>query len=185
MKNTILFTTLLLSSSCALAANGYAGINAGIAKQKAGIEGASVSQDETGFKAYGGYQFDPHIGIEGGYARFGEMSGSAQGATVGAKPTSFYAAVTGTMPATAQMNVFVKLGVARSDTDVYATYRGQREEIDMTRNSALLGTGFQYKFSNNLSLVGEYEYFGKVVKDHESGLYLKASLISIGLRLGF
>lgn len=185
MKNTILFTALLLSSSCAFAASGYAGINAGIAKQKAGIEGASVSQDETGFKVYGGYQFDSNFGIEGGYARFDEMSESAQGATVGAKPSSFYAAVTGTMPATAQTSVFVKLGIVRSDTDVHATYRGRHAEIDVTRNSALLGTGFQYKFSNSLSLVGEYEYFGKVVKDRPSGVYLKASLISVGLRLAF
>ena len=49
----------------------------------------------------------------------------------------------------------------------------------------MFGIGAQYKFSDTMSLVAEYENYGKVAKYDEVDMSLKASLISVGLRVAF
>lgn len=185
MKNTLLFATLLLSTSCALAGNAYIGVNAGSAEQKVSTSLGSASDEAFGFKAYGGYQVDANVGMEAGYVRFGEATGSALDVTIGAKSKSVYAALTGAMPASAYLNVFVKLGIVRTETDVHVTNACECLNLEESRNSRLLGVGVQYKFSDTMSLVGEYENYGKVIRDGASGIDLKPSLVSVGVRIAF
>ncbi len=185
MKNTIVLAALLLSSTCALAGTGYAGINAGSASHRVSIQGASASDDDTGVKVYGGYHFTPRTALEVGYVHFGETSSTEGWYTVGAKPKSVYAALTASMQASEQFELFAKLGVARNETTVFASNMTQRSEIERSRTSPLLGVGVAYRMSERFSIVGEYEYFGKVAEDGPSGIQLKASLVSIGIRMGF
>lgn len=185
MKNTILLATLLLSSSCAFAGNTYVGINAGSASQKVHADGESVSDNTTAFKVYGGYKMGTNVGIEAGYARFGKLSETEDGVTFGVKPTSFYVAVTGSMPATEKLDVFVKLGVARSETEIFISQGTQRASVDRNRSNVMGGIGLQYRFSDSFSAVAEYEHFGKVASYDEFGAKLKVSLVSVGLRMAF
>ncbi len=145
----------------------------------------SLSESATAFKIVGGYQATPMFGIEAGYVRFGEASVSGNGASIGSKPTSFYAALTGTLPVSPAFNLFAKLGAATSETTIFASDVDGREEFEETGTSAVIGIGAQYKFSDTMSLVAEYENFGKVAKDSESSGNLKVSLVSIGLRIAF
>ena len=96
MKNTILLAALLVVSSSALANPGsYVGVNVGSTELKITADGDSGSENGTGGKVYAGYQFTPAIGAELGYVRFGDISATEDGFTVGFKPNSFYAALTG------------------------------------------------------------------------------------------
>lgn len=57
------------------------------------------------------------------------------------------------------------------------------ESESHNKTSALFGIGAAYHFDKKLSLVAEYENFGKVAS--EDGAKLKADLLSIGLRYKF
>jgi OOP family OmpA-OmpF porin len=186
MKNKIILAALLLSSSCAFAAPGaYVGVNAGSTDQEMSMNGQSGSENSTGIKVYGGYQFSPALGLEAGYVRFGEATDSDEGFTIGAEPTAFYAALTGTMAVSPSLNVFGKLGVTKNDTDIFVAFEGNRVTDKKSVTTAVFGVGVQYKFSDTMSLVAEFENYGKVAKYEDEGLSLKASLMSVGLRVAF
>ena len=187
MKNQIILAALLLSSSCAFAGNGYVGINAGTTKQTISFDGDSGSEDTTGARVYGGYQVNPGFGIEVGYVHFGKISESEEGVSVSFKPTAIYAAATGTMPISPSMNLIGKIGVARNDTTFGASFEGQSMSFDKNNTSAMFGIGVQYKFSDTMSLVAEYEDFGKIAKFDEGDFKanMKASIVSVGLRVAF
>lgn len=188
MKNTILLAALLVVSSSALANPGsYVGVNVGSTELKITADGDSGSENGTGGKVYAGYQFTPAIGAELGYVRFGDISATEDGFTVGFKPNSFYAALTGTMVMTPKVNLFGKIGAARTDSNVYVEYQRERISIDRSGTSVMFGLGVQYKFSERLSLVAEYENFGKILKLNSDDLSAdaNASLVSVGLRYAF
>lgn len=185
MKNTILLAALLLASSGAFAANAYVGINASSALQRVDVSIGTLSERTTGYKVYGGYKLSANVGVEGGYVNFGKVSESVGGTTATVEPSSFYVALTGAMPATDNIEVFVKLGVARSETKYSIQTATLRESEERTRIGAVAGIGFQYRFSDSLSAVGEYEYFAKVSSVDELGAKSKVSLISLGLRMAF
>jgi OOP family OmpA-OmpF porin len=185
MKKSLLCAALILSSSAAFAGNGYAGLSAGSSTHKVSTGGLSVSDDTLGVKVYAGLQVNEAFGIEAGYAHFGKSKISAEGDSLGAKPTSFYVAATGTFKASPQFDVFGKVGVARSDTNVYANFDGESGNVDQSGTSAIFGVGLKYKLSETMSLVAEYENFGKVAKADDADLNLKVSLVSVGLRIAF
>jgi OOP family OmpA-OmpF porin len=186
MKKHIILAALLLSSAVAIAAPGaYVGVNAGSTDQKLSAEGESGSETSTGFKVYGGYQATDAIGIEAGYAAFGKASAGDDEFYLSAKPTAFYAAVTGTMPVSPSLDLFGKLGVAKSETTITAFDGGVGGSVERKGTSALFGIGAQYKFSDTMSLVAEYENYGKVAKFDEGDLSLKITQVSIGLRVAF
>jgi OOP family OmpA-OmpF porin len=186
MNKKITLAALLLSSSCAFAAPGaYVGVNVGSADQEINVGSQSASESSTGVKVYGGYQVNSAFGIEAGYVRFGEASDTEDGETFGAKPSSIYAAVTGTMAVSPSLNVFGKLGVTRNKTDIFVVFDGDRFTDEKSVSTAVFGVGVQYKFSDTMSLVGEYENYGKVAKYEQANMNLKASLISVGLRVAF
>ncbi len=143
-------------------------MSAGSSTQKLSVEDVSLSESATSFKIVGGYQATPMFGVEVAYVRFGEASVSGNGASVGSDPTSFYAALTGTVPVSPAFNLFAKLGAAKSKTTIFASEAGVRDEFEESGTSAVFGIGAQYKFSDTMSLVAEYENFGKVAKDSES-----------------
>lgn len=185
MKNKLILAALLLSSSSAFAGTGYVGLNAGSTKQTVNINGTSGSENTNGARVYGGYQVTPAFGIEAGYVHFGNVSEAEDGMTITFKPTAFYAAATGTMPLSPSFNLIGKIGVARSDSTFGASFQGQRLSFDKTKTNAMFGIGAQYKFSDTMSLVGEYENFGKIAEFEKEGFNMKASLVSVGLRIAF
>jgi OOP family OmpA-OmpF porin len=183
MKKMILAALAVSCALPAMAQNFYAGASVGRSEQKLNTTGMSISDNDTGFKVFGGYQFTPVIGVEAGYAQFGEASVSGGGATATAKPKSFYGAVTGTVPLTNEISLFGKLGAARSRTTVTASYLGTTESAKQNETSLLVGLGASYALNEKVSLVAEYENFGKVAKG--DGDSLKVDQFSVGARFKF
>lgn len=186
MKNKIILAALLVSSSYAFAApGGYVGVNAGSTKHQLSMDGDSGSDTSTGVKVYGGYQVTPMFGVEAGYARFGEIEESDSGFSINYKSNAFYVAVTGTVAMSPSVDLFGKVGVSRSDTKLDFSYLNQRGSMKTNATGAMFGIGAQYKFSESMSVVAEYEHFGEVAKFDDLDLTDKASLVSVGLRVAF
>ncbi len=191
----MVISAALMTPLLAQAEGAYVGFNAGRANQKVSVSGdegsGSVKDNSTGYKLYGGYEFNQYFGVQGGYIDLGKgkiayADSDVQG-NFSSKVRSLYVAATATLPINEQFAVFAKLGVSRNRVkimDVYtdAGVAGYISESE-TRTTPLIGIGAAYNFSKNLTAVLEYENFGKVVKDDD--VNLKANLFSVGLRYKF
>ena len=183
MKQLVLTLIAAAIAAPAFAGNAYIGGSVGRAEQKLSAGGVSLSDNDTATKIVGGYQVTPVVGVEAGYAILGESKIVGGGYAAGAEPESFYVAVTGTMPLTPVINGFVKVGAAHTRTDVFASDRDFFYSDKAKNTSVLAGIGASYAINKQLSLVVEYEHFGKVVS--EDGVSLKADLLSAGVRFQF
>ena len=183
MKQLVLTLIAAAIAAPAFAGNAYIGGSVGRAEHKVSIEGLNLSDSDTGAKIVGGYQFTPMVGVEAGYADLGKIKIAGGGESVGAEPKSFYLAATGTMALSPVVNGFVKLGAARNRTEVFAAGPGYAYSAKRNDTSLLAGIGASYVINKQLSLVAEYEHFGKVLS--EDGESLKADLLSVGVRVNF
>jgi OOP family OmpA-OmpF porin len=183
MKKVILAVLLASSAASAMAQNAYVGASVGRGEQKADIGPLSFKDKGTAFKVFGGYQFTQHVGFEAGYVKFGEAEVSGNGASLSAEPKSFYTAGTLTLPINEQLSAFAKVGAASTRTTVTASIKGQSESVKNTETTAMFGVGVGYAFTPAVSVIAEYENFGKIAKD--DGGTLKADLLTIGVRVKF
>lgn len=186
MKNTILFAMIAAAVAAPLAAQAegaYIGGNVGRSEQKIDVARQSLKESTTAFKIYGGYNYTQNFGVEAGYADLREASISGGGATATSKPRALYVAATGTLPVNEQFSVFGKLGVSANRTKIGARYTGFNESVTDNQTSPFIGVGAAYVLNKNVSLVAEYENFGKVAKDGSDSV--KADLLSVGVRYAF
>jgi OOP family OmpA-OmpF porin len=179
----LLIATLALTCSTAFAGNAYVGVGVGSASQKMNDSGVSLSENSTAANVNAGFQITPMFGAEAGYYHFGEASVYAGDYGIGATPKSFYVAGTATFPVTPALGVFVKAGVARSDTNVFVSYKNTRQSADTNGTSAMFGIGASYAVTPSIAAIVEYADFGTVAK--EDGSKLKVSHVSAGLRFSF
>ncbi len=182
MQTKLIFALIAAAAfTSAQAEQSYVGVNVGRAEQKLTASGiGSVKDTDTGFKLYGGYQFDQNFGIEAGYNWLGTANFGSGVNSFTTKPQSLYLAATATLPLADQFALFAKLGASRNRTRLSAP--GVSSDT-VHRTSALVGVGLSYAFAPNIAAVLEYEDFGKLAD--EDGVNLKANLISVGLRFKF
>ena len=154
-----------------------------------GLNGASVggggltqniSSRETsdfGGKVFGGYRFNPYIGVEGSYTGFSRMDIDYQFQQAGTPTTtgsmrynvySWNVAVVPRLPFPEHGGLFLqgKLGAAfttvENSFNLTAGTFSQQGTNEKSRTNVLAGVGVGYDFPNGLSVLGEYEYYGRV-----------------------
>ena len=136
-----------------------------------------------------GTSITPSFSAEVGYVDFG--SGSTRVA-LGAgfdvldrlKTRSFYAASIGDVPLSSSVSFQGKLGLVMHTTDAHINIKNNNvtiltEESTFRRTQALVGAGFKFQFSKEISGLVEYTYFGTTVDGSE------LSLLSAGLQYHF
>lgn len=186
MKKTTIATFLFfvaLNGSPVMAAEMYAGVGAGRAEQTFGTDAVHVSANKTAAKLFGGYQFNDDFAIEGGYSYFGKAGVSAGASAVSVKPRSLYVALVGRRAFNEDLSGYAKLGIARTSTTGAATDGAVSESVSTRRLTPMAGVGVEYALSKSVALFGEYEYYGKVVKDDDA--YVKVDQLSAGFRYKF
>ena len=94
------------------------------------------SEDDTGFKVFGGYQFHRNIAAELGYGLLFDKGG--------AELTTLELVAVGIFPLTNQFSLLGKLGLARLEVD---TPGGSNDDTELT-----YGIGVQYDFAPNIGL---------------------------------
>jgi OmpA-OmpF porin, OOP family len=171
MLKKILPFTLLAISGAASAAGGYVGV--GFGESSVDVEpyytgATSVSDSDTAFKIFGGYEFNRTIALEGGYTNFGEF-GVDYAWTDGTflyndyervEASALYVAAVGSIPL-GPVSLFGKAGLAHWFVD-YTDYWddwGITWTDSATGINPMLGFGVKIDAGNAFALRGEFERF--------------------------
>ncbi|HLB17178.1 MAG TPA: outer membrane beta-barrel protein [Burkholderiales bacterium] len=112
--------------------------------------------DSTGFgwKLFGGYRFNPYLGLEGSYADLGSSSGGLKYAV-----HSWNVAGVGRLPFASGFYLQGKVGAAF--TRAQSTPFGQTVGNTSYKTNVLLGGGFGYDFPSGVGVLAEAEWYGK------------------------
>jgi hypothetical protein len=139
----------------------------------------------AGFIAYG-RSIAPNFAAEIGYIDFGaaDKKTSLFGGDLvildQLKTQSFYVAGVGDVPLSTLVSFQGKLGMVMHHTNTYLSFPPfLTEKTTVNKTRALVGAGFKFKFSKEISGVVEYTYFGTVVDGSE------LSMLSAGLLYHF
>jgi opacity protein-like surface antigen len=155
-----------------------------------GVGVASASNMDTDSrradaKIFGGVDFTDNLGVEAGYVNFSSRdrqysaaeTGMPGGVKTSTKGYGAYVAAKYTVPISERFSAYGKLGLAHSQ-------RKWNNDIGYSStsndNDVYAGLGVQYKLNDTMSLVGEYENYGKR-KDYGA----RAGVWSAGLKVGF
>jgi OOP family OmpA-OmpF porin len=137
----------------------YVGVGAAIA------DDLNTDDYRVSPKVFGGYDFTPNWGVEGGYTRYHESTDyNSNGSYIAGKYT---------MPLGERFSAVAKVGLQHSERTNFA----RQTDRD---NGLYGGVGLQYDLNRNLAVTADYERYGK---DKTSGA--KADVYTVGLKYGF
>lgn len=164
------------------AGGGYIGASLGQSKINDVCDGivGTCDDKDTGWKIFGGYQFNRYFAVEGGYVDFGKatatdvslgtpISGDAEG-------WGLFATGLATLPINEQFGVFAKAGLAYTKADVTAVVGGVSVSDDDSGTDLVYGVGAKFDFTKNFGMRVEFERF-KDVGNFDSDV----DLLSAGL----
>ena len=180
-------------SAPALAQQSHAYIGGLIGQSKAADgctdlpSGFSCDNKDSAFKLFGGYQFNPHFAVEGGYADLGKVKGS--GVTSGVnldastKLSAWDVAAVGSWPFASQFSVFGKLGAYYGTVDSTGTASGAGGSASAAAKDSNVGftygLGARYDFTRNLAARAEWQRYNKMGGDNTG----KSDVDVLGLSL--
>jgi OOP family OmpA-OmpF porin len=143
--------------------------------------GATVTGGEdsdNGFKIFGGYQFNKHLGVEVGYVDFGSFTVTGVRGTpftASFDVSAFTVAAVGTLPLNESFDLFGKAGLYAWEASSSVSGGGLTAG-DTSGSDAFLGIGARYNFNRNFGVQLEVEqYLGEDT----------ITVTSIGLRYKF
>ncbi len=135
-----------------------------------GLTTTSMLRDEsdTGFKLFGGYQFNRHIAVEGGYFNLGKFGFNATTVPAGTlagqiKLQGVNLDLVGTLPLTERLSALGRVGAHYASARDTFTGSGAVNVLDANpseRGAGLkLGAGLQYQFGQSLWVRAEAERY--------------------------
>lgn len=164
--------------SNAVAAEGfYMGASAGAMKYDvcgdlAGLGSTSCDDKDTGWKLFGGYEFNANFALEGAWVDLGKVSASGPGGSASAESDGFAVVAKGTLPLGDQFGIFAKAGFFLWDV----AGGGLAAGIDDNGTDLTYGVGAQYMLTDQFGIVAEWERY-------DSGG--DADLLSLGAMIKF
>lgn len=143
-KKIAFAATLAILASSSFAAERpsfYAGADVGSTK----VDG--ISDRQSSFGAFLGYQFNQNIAVEAGYRRLADFDAIYGGNTVGVTLDQSAVSVVGTLPLSSGFNVFSRLGYNRIDAKGSTGYSSATDST----SGVLYGVGVGYSFTPTIS----------------------------------
>lgn len=172
----------------------YAGASVGQSKAKGIICDLDITcssdDTDTGWKIYGGYQFNPNGAVEFGYVDLGKVKASGTDSFLGAasidwEASGFTAALVGSLPVGQNFGLMGKLGLFHWDLDANASSSVFGSGSDTASGTDLTyGLGLKYDFSKTVGVRAEWERFKDVGDDNTTGQG-DIDLLSVGLVFKF
>ena len=145
-----------------------------------GAKNETIDDWKAGGKVFAGYNFDQNWAVEAGHTRFDSQEyrvTSGPGANDAfVKSNSSYLAAKYTLPLNGALSAYGKLGASYNERK-----GGFRNTNWNDHDTGMYGAvGLQYALTKNVSLVGEYERYGK---EKDNGA--KADVVSAGVQYAF
>ncbi len=184
-SGTLGLVTLALITSAFAAADDsgwYVGANIGLSRAnidderitsgllQGGFTTTSIADDDhgTGYKLFGGYQFNKYFALEGGYFDLGKFGFTVSTAPAGTltgkiKLNGVNLDAVGRVPITEKFSAFGRLGVNYADAKDSFTRTGLVNVLDPNRSKHAanykFGLGLQYDFTASLGMRTEVERY--------------------------
>lgn len=163
----------------------YVGAGVSAAESEYRIPNAS-DVSSRGFKGsgkiFGGAEIDQTYAVEAGYTDFRKSRANyrVNGVPGVAEADGYGAYVAGkaTMPVTDKVSAYAKLGVAHTKREMTSSTPGLGRKV--SDNAAYGALGAQYAINQQVSLIAEYERFGK-----KADFGTKPDLWTIGAKYNF
>jgi OOP family OmpA-OmpF porin len=163
----------------------YLGAGVSTAESEYRIPGSN-DESSRGFKGsgkiFGGAEIDQTYGVEAGYTDFRKSRASytVNGVPGRAEADGYGAYIAGkaTMPVTDKASVYAKLGVAHTKREMTSPTPGVGRKV--SDNAGYGALGAQYAINQQVSLIAEYERFGK-----KADFGTKPDLWTIGAKYNF
>ena len=166
-----LFVILVAASIPASASDTGFYLGAGIGRSSIDIYkfypslGDSLEQDNSAYKAYGGYRFLKFLAVEGGYTNLGSPQGLERNvqehperAEVSVKGWDAFAV--GILPVSQVVDIFGKIGMISWDTNITSVQDGEVIYSESTTGTdAAYGFGIGFWVGPNVTLRGDGEWF--------------------------
>lgn len=110
-----------------------------------GFDGIDFDDSDTGFKVFGGYNFNQNFAVEVSYFDLGEASGSFDDflgpVTFDVGVSGFSASAVGVLPLSDMFSLFGKLGYASYDIDAHASIGGESGSGSESESDMVYGVG--------------------------------------------
>jgi len=113
----------------------------------------SCDDSDTSYRVFGGYQFNRHLAVEGGYAPLGEVSGG----NLKLETNAWDLVGVGIWPFNPQFSVYGKLGFYSAEAKLSGTFSGKKTSTDLT-----YGVGGQFNVTPNLGLRLEWQRYSGI-----------------------
>jgi OOP family OmpA-OmpF porin len=139
----------------------YAGAQLGTSEAKGDFCGANMQCDnkDTAWRAFAGYQFHRHVGIEAGYINFGTLKRGDPATGDKFKTADAIEAVAVVSYQVEKAALFGKVG------GYYSRFRGVNQgtgaSIDESSGGLTFGAGLQYNALRNLGIRGDWSRYQK------------------------
>jgi OOP family OmpA-OmpF porin len=165
----------------------FAGAAVGASNKKDGCDdlpgGISCDHKDTGWKLFGGYQFNKYLGAELGYTDLGKVKASGGGLSARAKIDGFELTGVGTIPLVDKLSAYGKLGFIRSDVDTSAKFAGVKVSEKDHSTDLTFGLGLRYDFTNMVGARLEWQHYDNV--GNSSTGKSDVNLLSVGVLFKF
>jgi OmpA-OmpF porin, OOP family len=119
--------------------------------------GDAGSEEETGFKLTGGWQFHPFLAAELSYYNPGDFSERVGADALKVSADIFEASLVGTFPIVGNLQGFGRAGFARWDGRLDATVDGESGSFEDTGTDFNWELGLQYRFSPHFRIRAGFE----------------------------
>ena len=160
-------------------ANADEGFSIGASLARASVEaqglGQTVDGDADGSRIFVSYMFTRKFGIEAGYSDFGRPDDNTVAPNVEVESNSYDLFAVGVQPLSDKFDLFGKLGLVRSDTEIEES---ETSEVSSSSTALALGFGGEYKVSDRFSIRSEFEW----IDSDKSGA---VNMVSLGGVLRF
>lgn len=119
-----------------------------------GVNTVKSSSEPRAFGLRGGYEFNEHFAVEGGYTRFGmyKFPGNAH-----INMGTLYAAAKGSFALGDKFSLFGKAGIARNTLKLVGT---NSDDDSYSKTRAMFGAGVAYRVSEQVALTAEVVDYG-------------------------
>jgi len=149
----ILLTTLGVYIS-AQANEAYVGLGVG----QSIIKNGQFDENDTGFKVFGGYRFNPNLAVEAAYLNFGKPGITTAGTKLEYEACSAAVWAKGLLPISRNIDLFGKAGWAYWEAKSYTTPSGlPTAKYKWKGNDFTWGAGVGFNQWKSFSIQMEYE----------------------------